>query len=107
MSVLWPWVLAGVGVGIVNGLSRWRTVSHISPTAVAGSLRLALGSMVLRLGLVAGVLIGSLRHGIISGLLAFAGLFITRWIMVLWFNAHGGWSEHRPMKVLKDGGRER
>ncbi len=104
MSAYWAWAVAGVGVGIVNGFSRWKTVSDISPTAVAGSLLLTLGGMVLRLGLVAGVLIGSLRHGIISGLLAFAGLFITRWIMVLWFNAHGGWSGHRSIEVLRDCG---
>lgn len=85
MNALWPWVVAGVGVGIVNGLSRWKTVSLMSTAAVVASLRLALGGMLLRLGLVAGLLVVSLRHDISSGLMAFAGLYVTRWVIVLWF----------------------
>ena len=101
MSALWPWVVAGVGVGIVNGLSRWRTVSRVSATAVSNPVRFALGTMALRLGLVAVLLTVSLRQGILPGLSAFVGLFITRWIIVLWFSTRRDSADHRSARQLR------
>ena len=89
MNGVWPWAVAGGLVGLLNGVSRWNTVSRVSEAAVRGSIRFALGTMALRLGLVAGLLTISLRQGILPGLSAFAGLFVTRWVIVLWFGVGG------------------
>jgi len=84
------WPFAGGLVGVVNGLTRWTTISHLSSEAVTRSLLLMLGGMVLRLGFVAGLLIVGLKQGIDAGLLAFAGLWVTRWLIVIWSNARQG-----------------
>jgi hypothetical protein len=104
MSGAWPWGLAGGLVGIINGLSRWKTVSRLSATAVSGSLRLTIGTMVLRLGLVAGLLATGLKQGIIPGLSAFAGLCIARWIVVLWFGTRKGSADRWSVQQLRSRG---
>jgi hypothetical protein len=87
---LWLWPFAGGFVGMVNALSRWKTVSCLSTEMVTRSLVLVVGGMLLRLGLVAGLLTAGLKRGIIPGLLAFAGLWITRWTIVVWFSTREG-----------------
>jgi len=83
---LWIWPFAGGLVAIVNGLTRWTTISQLSSDAVTRSLVLVLVGMFVRLGLVTGLLIVGLKRGIVAGLLAFAGLWIVRWTIVIWSN---------------------
>lgn len=87
MIGLWVWPFAGGLVAIVNGLTRWTTISHLSSGAVTRSLVLVFIGMFVRLGLVTGLLIAGLERGIVPGLLAFAGLWIVRWTIVIWSNA--------------------
>ncbi len=89
MSYLWLWSVAGAGVGMVNALTRWRTVSSISTEAATASLILVVGGMVLRLSAVAGLLAAGLRRGIVPGILAFGGLWITRSAVVIWLGTKG------------------
>ncbi len=93
MSSFWMWLFAGGVVGVVNGVARWKTVSRLSTETMSRSLTLTVGGMLLRLGLVTGLLIAGLMQGIVPGLLAFAGLWITRWTIVLWFSARQGMSK--------------
>lgn len=83
------WLFAGGIVAVVNAVIRQRTVACLSTETIGGSLVLVLGGMLLRLGLVAGLLVAGLRQGAIPGLLAFAGLWITRGAIVVWFGV--GW----------------
>lgn len=102
MIGLWMWPLAGGLVGIVNGLTRWTTISYLSSAAVTRSLILVLGGMVVRLGFVAGLLIAGLKQGIDAGLLAFAGLWVTRWIIVVWSNARQNLQNQRLARQATD-----
>jgi len=83
------WLFAGGAVAVVNAVTRQRTVACLSTETIGGSLVLVLGGMLLRLSLVAGLLIAGLRQGIAPGLLAFAGLWITRGAIVVWLGV--GW----------------
>lgn len=90
MSSLWLWPFAGGFVGVLNGLTRWRTVSRLSTNAVTRSLVMVLGGMFLRLSLVTGLLMAGLIRGIVPGLLAFVGIWITRWAIVILVSAQQG-----------------
>jgi hypothetical protein len=96
------WPFAGGLVGIVNGLTRWTTISYLSTEAVTRSLVLVLGGMVVRLAFVTGLLIAGLKQGIDAGLLAFAGLWITRWIIVIWSSARQDVEGRRFAKRARD-----
>lgn len=85
MTVLW--LLAGGAVGAVNGLTRWWTVGRLRPGAPSHALSLVLGGALLRWALVAALLALALQRGIGPALLAFVGLWLSRWGTVIWFNA--------------------
>ena len=78
------WLFAGGAVGALSGLTLWRTVARLQPSAPGHAVAWVLGSTLLRWGLAAGLLIAALQHGILPGLLAFAGLWLARWGMVCW-----------------------
>ena len=82
------WLFIGGAIGMLNGLSlRW-TVARLHPDAPTHAAVLTMGGAMLRWVLTAGLLIAALQHGIKSGLLAFAGLWLVRWGMVYRFNSH-------------------
>jgi hypothetical protein len=81
------WLLAGGLIGMVNGLTRWWTVTRLRQEMRLRPLALVWGGLILRLAVVAALLIIGLRGGIISGLLAFAGLWLARWGTTIWFGA--------------------
>ena len=77
------WLFAGLTIGLLNGLTlRW-TVGHLRPdTALIGVPLVALGGL-LRLGLATALLILASQHGMIPCLLSFAGLWLARWMVIL------------------------
>ena len=77
------WFIIGIATGILNGLTlRW-TVGRLRPETSLISIPLITMGSLLRLGLVTALLILASQHGLMSGLLAFAGLWLTRWIVIL------------------------
>lgn len=79
------WFLAGGIVGLLNGITLWWTVAYLRPEAPRRALFNAIGGALVRWGLVSGLLISALRHGIWPCLVAFAGLVVARWGVVSWF----------------------
>jgi hypothetical protein len=78
------WLLAGSAVGVLNGLTLLWTVARLRPEAALGALTgVAMGALV-RLALVAALLVAALQRGIVPGLLAFAGLWLSRWSVLCW-----------------------
>jgi hypothetical protein len=82
------WLFTGGAIGVLSGLTLWWTVARLRPDASSYVVVLVLGGMILRWSLSAGLLVAALQHGIVPGLLAFAGLLLARWGMVYWFNLH-------------------
>lgn len=82
------WLSTGLTIGILNGLTlRW-TVSRLRPeTALVGAPLVALGGL-LRLGLATALLVFASQHGIIPCLLSFAGLWLARWMVILFTLSH-------------------
>ena len=80
------WLFAGGLVGLLSAVSlRW-TVARLHPGASWRAVILTAGGALLRWCLAAGLLIAALQRGIAPTLLAFAGLWLTRWSTVWWFN---------------------
>lgn len=78
------WLLAGGVVSGLNVLSLWWTVGRLRPEAPSEGVALVAGGMVGRWLLVTGLLVAALQRGIVSGLLAFAGLWLVRTALVCW-----------------------
>ena len=76
------WLIAGALVGWVSILTQVWTVARLCPRMPRQGLWLLIGGMLLRWTLIAGLLSVALRQGIVAGLLAFAGLWVTRWVLV-------------------------
>jgi|GEM_PF-747556 len=83
------WLLLGVVTACLNGLARWWTVSRLRAEMGHSALWLTLSTLVVRLALVTALLVAALQQGIASGLAAFAGLWLSRWITVIWAQASG------------------
>ncbi len=73
------WLLTGGAIGILNFLTLCWTVAHFRPDAPRHAVAWAVGGALVRWSLAAGLLIIALRHGVLPGLLAFAGLWLGRW----------------------------
>jgi len=76
------WLFAGGAVGVLSGLILRRTVARLQPTAPCHAVAWTLASTLLRWGLAAGLLIAALQRGIVPGLMAFAGLWLARWVTI-------------------------
>jgi len=81
------WLFAGGSIGVLNGLSRRWTVARLRPDVPGQAVVWALGGAMLRWSLAAGLLVTALQRGVVPGLLAFAGLWLTRWGIVYWLNS--------------------
>jgi hypothetical protein len=78
------WLLTGSVVGVLHGVTLWWTVARLQPHAPRHAIAWTLGGAILRWGLAAGLLITSLQRGIVPGLLAFAGLWLSQWGIACW-----------------------
>ncbi len=77
------WLCTGVMVGVLNALTlRW-TVARLQPGLTARALRQTWGGALLRWVITAVVLLAALRQGAVAGLLAFGGLWLSRWLLVV------------------------
>jgi hypothetical protein len=77
------WLAAGCAVGWLNMLSiRW-VVGRLRPEAPAAALVWVTGSALVRWVSVALLLAMSVQHAAASGVLAFIGLGLSRWAVVL------------------------
>jgi hypothetical protein len=85
-SAGWPWVFAGIGIGVVNILFLKVTLDRVALRAGDNSwLWLGLG-MVVRLALVVGVLLLAVQQSLIAALFAFMGFWLVRWPLLFWLN---------------------
>jgi hypothetical protein len=74
------WFILGCVVGALNMAARWWTVSNLYPQQQDGlAMGQALGGVFWRILLAGSLLVAALYQGILSGLLAFAGLETARW----------------------------
>jgi len=82
----WPWVFAGIGIGVFNVLFLKFTLDRFALRAGDRSLLwLGLG-MVVRLALVAGILFLAVHRSLIAAVFAFMGFWMVRWPLLLWLN---------------------
>jgi hypothetical protein len=89
------WFLAGTFVGILSGLSQQWTVGQIHADSSRKVAVLLIGGFIFRLGLAGLVLFAAIQQGIFAALLAFAGLWIARWGLSLY------WHKSRPYSQSK------
>jgi hypothetical protein len=85
---LWLWLCAGLAVGVLNAASIAGTIGRMRPGGEKSPpppFFLIASGFTLRLALAALVLIGGLRQSAAAGLLAFAGIWLARWLMVWWW----------------------
>lgn len=89
------WLLAGALVGIANVYSIARTVSRMRPDGRLYAVLVTVGGALMRFGLAVVVLSLALQQSALSGILAFVGLLVARWIAVYLLNTGRlawGWS---------------
>jgi len=77
------WLCAGAMAGAVNALTlRW-TVARLQPGLAPRALGQMWGGALLRWVISAVVLLAALQQGVMAGLLAFGGLWLSRWLLVV------------------------
>jgi len=80
------WLLAGGAIGLANGWLLWQGVARLRPDASARAVAGMVGGAALRWALVTALLVVALRQGVVSGVLAFAGLWLVRWGLIGWWS---------------------
>ncbi|MGC9394739.1 MAG: ATP synthase subunit I [Anaerolineae bacterium] len=84
----WLWLLGGFLVGLLNvalvagTVSRLQHNGNVRPPKAA--LSTTLRGFALRLILSMLVLVVALRHSVAAGLFTFAGIWLGRWMVLLW-----------------------
>ncbi len=77
------WLPIGIIVGILNDLTlRW-TVGRLRSGPLLTRVPLVVAGFVFRMGSATALLILASQQGLALGLLAFAGLWLARWIAIL------------------------
>ncbi|MFN2286284.1 MAG: hypothetical protein ACK2UQ_17845 [Anaerolineae bacterium] len=89
MSV-WLWLLAGLLVGVLNVATIAGTVGRLGQGGELRALSTVMSGFVLRLALSIFVLVVALRQSAAAGLLAFAGIWLGRWTVLLWTHVPAG-----------------
>lgn len=86
---VWLWLFAGLLVGVLNVASIAGTVGRLRPDGDVRALSTVVSGFVLRLALWIVILVVALRQSAMAGLMAFAGIWLGRWPLLLWTNAKG------------------
>lgn len=77
------WFLAGAALGLVSlGTQRW-SIGRLDRDDGGRALLLVIGGMMLRLLLAGGLLLLAVLHGLWPLLLAFGGMWLTRWALLI------------------------
>ncbi len=79
----WFWLPAGLIVAVLNVVSIAGTVGRLGPGGEGRALSSFVGGFTLRLALSVLVLVIALQQSAAAGLLAFAGLWLGRWTVLL------------------------
>ena len=80
MTVLW--FVAGSLVNIVNYWMQFQVVNNLHPGTPKIVVRRIVGGAILRWAMIAVVILAALRQGVIPGLLALAGYWIIRLVVI-------------------------
>ena len=89
------WLLIGVVAGLVNVYLISQTVAKLRPDARYRAMSVTFGGVLVRFGISAAVLSLALRQNAVSGVCAFVGLWVARWITIYLVNTNRltwGWS---------------
>lgn len=79
------WLILGIVVGTLSGIMQWWSVSRLAPNATVMTANgIVLGAFA-RWTVVAVLFIAALRMGAVPALLAFAGLFVAKWLIIVWY----------------------
>lgn len=77
------WFLAGAALGLVSlGTQRW-SIRRLDMETQGQALLLVVGGMLLRVLLAAGLLLLAVQQGLLPLLLAFGGMWLTRWALLI------------------------
>lgn len=82
----WPWLFAGMAVGVINILFLKASVERFGAWAGdSGWLWFGLG-MAARLALVIGIMLLAVHQGFYKVLFVFMGFTLVRWPLLYWLN---------------------
>lgn len=79
------WLAVGCVLGMFNVTTQHWTVNRLQPQFPGRAIIWTVGGMFLRWLLVAGVLALALNYGLVSALLVVGGIWLARWIMLVWW----------------------
>lgn len=83
------WFLAGAALGFVSlGSQRW-SILRLDLVPQAQGLLLVGAGMILRVLLAGGLLLLAVQQGLLPLLLAFGGMWLTRWALLIVANLRG------------------
>jgi hypothetical protein len=91
--ILGLWFLAGVVGGILSGLSQQWTVGHLHVDSTKKVASYLIIGFIFRLALAGLILYAAIQYSIFAVLLAFAGLWIARWGLSIYWNKRQPFSE--------------
>ncbi|MCJ7569606.1 MAG: hypothetical protein MUO58_19020 [Anaerolineales bacterium] len=77
------WFVFGVVIGILNYRMQWRSVNSLHPETSRIKVLWIVGCGALRCTLIAILLLAIFRQGVLPGLLAIAGFWLTRLVVIL------------------------
>ncbi|HOU14948.1 MAG TPA: hypothetical protein PKZ84_17710 [Anaerolineae bacterium] len=86
---VWLWLLVGALAGWLNVASIAGLVARLRPGGDVWAVSALAGGFAVRLGLAALVLSIALRQDALAGLLAFAGMWLARWVVLFWTRTKG------------------
>jgi len=74
-------------VGLLLFVSQWWTIRRIEPGSPYRALGWLYGGFIGRFALVTLFLSLTLQNGVLSALVAFIGLLVSRWALLVWVDA--------------------
>lgn len=83
---VWGWFVVGLTAGIVHVLTQWWTVNRLHPGAPPAAVSWMIVGVFGRLTITAVLLLVALSSSITAGLLTFAGWWLGRLPLLIWWN---------------------